>query len=139
MVLIKLTIFGTFKNSDVGILRGLISFIPLLILGLIISLGNKISIWKSLFSILMVSLVLCSSIAVQVYQKTWHEAFLYGLLVGIVVSVCMFAVSHSWIVFILPIALGILSVLTYLLSKRWKLYPNITDASKLFNGLNQIS
>ena len=79
----------------------------------------------------MVSLVLSSAIAVQINQKTWYEAFLYGFLVGVVVSVCMFAVSSSWIVFILPFVLGALSVFTFWLSNKWKLNPNVEDTTPL--------
>ena len=127
MVLTELTFFGPYENSLPGLQRGLISFIPLVIIGLIIN-------WKNWVRVLIVSLFLCSAIGVQFSPNFWYEAFLYGFLVGVVVSVCVVSISFSlWrILIILPILLGLLSVLTYWVSTKMKLYPDRSIAKQLF-------
>ena len=86
----ELIFFDSPKESMKGTTRGLIAFISLIIFDFIwFSLSSK-TIYKTvtkkpnIYVVILVYLVLCSAIAVQL-PKSYPEALVYGLLVGLVV------------------------------------------------------
>tara|TARA_B100001059_G_C17445600_1_gene384826 strand:- start:102 stop:509 length:408 start_codon:yes stop_codon:yes gene_type:complete len=135
MVQTNLVFFDTNHNGLLGTKRGLISFFPLLlVLGLITTLMEKnIPIWNRIGGVCLLSLVLCSAIAVQL-PYDYRSAIIYGGLVGFVVGISIFALSLStsnyepskleqWSAVLFPIIIAPLSALTFGLSTKWGWYP----------------
>ena len=96
MVKTSLVFFGTWTESRAGILRGSVSFFPILILLLIwnwfgVPAKNRsISRYVAMF---VFALVLCSAIGVQ--QPTGNEdAVLYGALVGLCIALSCCSVQY---------------------------------------------
>lgn len=100
----ELIFFDSYENSLQGTVRGLIAFISLIVLDFIwFSITkNKYHTTKSpinIYAALGVWLLLCSSIAVQ-RPKSYTEALVYSLLVGLVVygvfNLTNFAIFKEW-------------------------------------------
>lgn len=130
MVRSEIIFFDTTRNSMLGTGRAVISFFPMLIIFALLVNGvvNGVEKWCG---IILASLVLSSAIGVQL-PKTYYQAGLYGLLVGVVVGSCITAVEMItpketfpliWAIIALPIITGLLSLLTFAISSRVNLYP----------------
>ncbi len=131
MVKTQLVFFDTYQEGLLGTARGLISFIPLVLFGIMVTNNNKLPIWKKLTGVFIISFMLCSAIAVQI-PHNYTSAIIYGALVGLVVGATIFGLAISsedklsrfnqLLVIILPLLTAPLSALTFGLSTRWKLY-----------------
>ena len=129
----EIVFFDTFHNSLLGTKRSLISFIPLLIIFAIIILvmNNNINPLCEVIGAILFSFVLCSAIAVQL-PKNCKEAGIFGLLVGFVVGASITGTAFMYLtkpplifkgsILILPLITSALSLLTFNLSNRFKLY-----------------
>jgi multisubunit Na+/H+ antiporter MnhG subunit len=132
MVKTQLVFFDTYQEGLLGTARGLISFIPLVLFGIMVTNNNKLPIWKKLTGVFIISFMLCSAIAVQI-PYNYTSAIIYGALVGLVVGATIFGLAISTsedklsrfnqlLVIIFPLLTAPLSALTFGLSTRWKLY-----------------
>jgi hypothetical protein len=131
----KLGYFRNLEESEYGTLRGLFAFIMLFIsLTLFYLLTKKRLGWstnkwynKKWLRIGIISLVLCSALAVQL-PKTYPETILYGMLVGFVVSVVSVSFMNksflfsAGIVAFMSTLCGLVSPATFFLSKKLNLY-----------------
>ena len=139
----ELIFFENNNQSLFGIARGSIAFILLIFFNIIwLLLTKKLhkrqinskagnTIFKIVYS-LIIYLLLCSAIAVQIPSSA-KVAFIYGALIGLVVY-GIFNFTNAYIfshwnigIAIIDIIWGIIlcalvAILTYLLSKKWKLY-----------------
>jgi hypothetical protein len=88
MVETKLIFFSTWAESQKGIVRGSISFFPLLTLLIAWDLFSHDtgSSWVRYLIMVLLALVLCSAIGVQQPHGN-RDALLYGALVGLCVAV----------------------------------------------------
>lgn len=126
--------FGNSNDSKYGTLRGTVAFIPLFLVLMYASYFYRtpsISMGARILAVGLAALLLCSAIGVQL-PNTSSEAFLYGGLVGLVVSSCcvcfMFISTGSSMAYIAIVPLLILtasltSLLTLKVSKRLGFYP----------------
>jgi hypothetical protein len=126
----KLGYFRNLEESKLGTLRGLIAFILLFISFSSFYLLNKKRLgWsnKPWLRVVLVSVVLCSSLAVQL-PKTYPETILYGMLVGFVVSVVSVSFMNksflfsAGIVAFMSTLCGLVSPATFFLSTKLNLY-----------------
>ena len=130
----EIIFFDTTHNSVLGTCRAAISFFPLIIiLGGLVSSIDGIGKLRKIMSVLLASLVLCSAIGVQL-PKTYYQAGLYGLLVGLVAGACITSVeminpnstkAFVWAIVVLPIITSLLSLLTFRLATQFNLYPSL--------------
>jgi len=126
----KLGYFRNLEESKYGTLRGLIAFILLFISFSSFYLLNKKRLgWsnKPWLRVVLVSVVLCSSLAVQL-PTTYPETILYGMLVGFAVSVATVSFMNKSLVFSTGIVAfmtticGLVSTATFFLSTKLNLY-----------------
>lgn len=82
----SLVYFGSANDSTLGTARGLIAFVPLSIAFFAVSIVYNSGICTKIWTVLLMSLVLCSAIGVQL-PRGRSEAVLYGGLVGLVVGI----------------------------------------------------
>ena len=131
-----LVYFATQKDGTRGTLRGLIAIIPFLFvftLGAFLCKRSKATVATRIWTVSLLSLVLCSAVAVQL-PESYKEAGQYGALVGFVVStvyVCIKAFIDGGvslgvgdIIFIptMIILVLLVSMFTMWLSNRFHLY-----------------
>lgn len=135
MTVSKIQYFGTVNDSLYGILRGLVSFLILFPLTLIFTFMRKNknnSTVGTILSSILISLVLCSSLGVQISYGQM-ESVQYGFLVGLVVSTfacCMEYILYAkypmikYVMFIITVCtvLMICSLLTYNVSTFYNIY-----------------
>ena len=126
----ELGYFRPLEESKLGALRGLIAFILLFITFSSFYLLNKKRMgWsnKPWLRVVIVSLVLCSSLAVQL-PTTYPETILYGMLVGFAVSVVTVSFMNksagfsAGIVAFMTTLCGLVSPATFFLSTKLNLY-----------------
>ena len=134
MVFSQLVFFDNHRNSVLGTKRGLISFIPLvLVIGIAAATTYKeVPLANKIGGILLISLVLCSAIGVQI-ATSYHSALVYGALVGVVVGSTVFGVAQVtsetpsklelWSIVLFPLITSPLAALTFALSTRYNWYP----------------
>ena len=120
MVHTKLVFFGNRTDSWYGTLRGSISFVPLLLLCTVLnSKTDQIS------RNILLSLILCSAIAVQLPDSD-GSALLYGSLVGLCISMSNYCSGTCNIsLLVVPLAtvwIAILSLVTWRVSNAYALY-----------------
>ena len=134
MVKSTIIFFDTSKNSRLGTLRGLVSFVPLVVIILLGSytLPYKASLWTRIWATVLLAFFLCSAIGVQI-PNDYQSAGIYGLLVGAVVGVSYVSISalsgplqmHVLVgAIVIIISCFLLALLTRAMSLRFSWYPS---------------
>jgi hypothetical protein len=128
MVNTELIFFGTLHDSYKGTLRGCISFFPLCVLFFLLFPSYTIHS-------LCLALILCSAVGVQLPTSN-KVAILYGLLVGLCISICSVCMydmisdtnelQTNMLVFVcgFSVLIGSMSYLTRFVSTTFGLYPS---------------
>ncbi len=129
-----LIFFDTRANSTKGTLRGLVSFVPLLIfLVLVTKLTTRVKrrgiSARKFIACFLLAFFVCSAIGVQL-PKSYYESFLYSILVAMTLSITYTSleyifyeqIKNMFVIFIFVILIIFLSLLTRFISIKFNLY-----------------